>query len=512
MLDELIPVALIGTQRQKVEIPMSFSDSLNKMLSQLNSPEAEGNLLSATAILALYKRAGKTPNKLETKLVEPCSLEDLPVCSAKIAHFFLLALSREFTKVLGEFLDLLNKSSKRLPDKYLFLALKYGSSNTEVREAICKVIGKRGQWLAEHNPSWSYAKKAQIDGISPEEIWQTGNKLTRITLLKKLRKEDPTKARELVLSTWKEEAADQRFATISLFKENLSLDDEPFLETALGDRAKDTRQEAQKLLFSLSDSKINFRMLQRLSSAITLKIEKKKTLLEINLPDQLDEAFAKDVVEIDPPNKSIGQKAWWVRKMVMSANPKCWVETLKLSAIDSLSLIAKSDWDKDILIALPYAIANHSDKVWAEIFFDWCVEKKRLPENEPTERMFSMFSHEEKEKLLKLLLEKDEKFYPTNLTGKLLQLHNSVWSKDLLTIILTKGLETIRSSKKIDWGWTYFFENIAICAPESTFDEIIFLFDEKNFTEAQWKIWEKPIDTLVGLIKFRQKMLKEFSR
>ncbi|MBI4854751.1 MAG: hypothetical protein HY819_23385 [Acidobacteria bacterium] len=515
MWDDLVSVALTGTQRQKTEISAnSSSDSLNKVLSQLNTPDLEQNLLSAAAILAIYQRAGKMPSKSEAKMPEPCELDDLPVCSPKIVKILDSIFKVAFTAgLLTEFLDLLSKKGNRVPYNRLCELLSYGDSYPQFRQGISKVIGKRGQWLAEQNSSWAYARTTKLESVSPQELWQTGSKLARISLLKELRAKDPKKARELVESTWKEEAADYRFASISVFKHNLSLEDEDFLETALDDRAKDIRLEAQKLLSCLSKSKFHSRMLERLRLIVLVKVEKKKTILEINPPEKLDDKAIRDIVEVDPPNKTIGKKAWYLRKIVSSVKPTFWTDELKLPAKEVLTLISKSDWEKDIFFALPITSVNHFDPEWATLLLDWCIEKKTNLEDKTAQELFLQLSTAEKEEFLKtrLLSNKTEKFNFSHLTGRLMYSHNNSWSKDLVKETLDKALYSIHTSKSFDWSLSNLFQHIALYIPESMFEEILPLFEEEKFDPKQWKLAERAIEQFTELLKLRQKMLKEFS-
>ncbi|KAF0247415.1 MAG: hypothetical protein FD167_3184 [bacterium] len=512
MWDDLVSTALIGTQRQAGEVsPISPSDKLNAMLSQLNTSDVEHNLLSAATLLAIYQRAGKAPNKLDISLTEPCDLEDLPIYNPERNKLFLSIFEERNVKAFAEYLSLLGKTACRISNDNLCQILNYGNSYPEFREGICKVIGKRGQWLAEQNPNWAYARVTNPKNVTPEEIWQIGNKLDRINLLKELRKKDSKKARELVLSTWKEESADERVAFILTFKENLTIEDENFLENALDDRAKDIRLEAQKLLSCLSESQFHARMLKRLRSIIKLKTEKKNTILEINLPQNLDEMTIRDIVEVNPPNKDIGQKAWWLRKIVLAVDPKFWSNHLNLSSKEVFSLIAKSDWEQDLLWALPGSISNHLDLEWAKALFQWYIDKNIAIGFETTSTLFSKLSPKEREDLLMLFLNKEEKFNATSLIGKLLYFHKTLWSKELLKQVLNIVVMRINNDKKFDWNLSNFLEHVALHTPTTMFSATYSLFDENRFSYTQWRIWGKAIEPFISLLKFREKMLEEFN-
>src|SRR5690348_14463672 len=106
MWDDLVAMALVGTQRQKGEIsPDSFSDSLNTLLSQLTTPDQQLNLLNAITLLSLYNRAGKVPSKYTGSLAEPCELDDQEVCSPAINKMFIAMTKGTYKVLLPELLE-----------------------------------------------------------------------------------------------------------------------------------------------------------------------------------------------------------------------------------------------------------------------------------------------------------------------------------------------------------------------------------------------------------------------
>src|SRR5437762_1943286 len=77
--------------------------------------------------------------------------------------------------------------------------------------------------------------------------WETSPRAARELLLQQLRSTDPARAREQLAQTWETEGADERAAFLATFRTGLSLDDEPFLESALDDRSKVVRRTAADL-------------------------------------------------------------------------------------------------------------------------------------------------------------------------------------------------------------------------------------------------------------------------
>ena len=118
-------------------------------------------------------------------------------------------------------------------------------------------MGKRGYWLAAHNPDWNYVNSEITD-----KAWQTGSKEARRSLLQRLREQGADKAREKLQKTWKKESAEERASLLAALEINLSMNDEPFLEAALDYKRKQVRDVAAKLLSKLPESRLCQRMIE----------------------------------------------------------------------------------------------------------------------------------------------------------------------------------------------------------------------------------------------------------
>src|SRR6185369_3042992 len=135
-----------------------------------------------------------------------------------------------------------------------------------LRRAIVDVIGQRGEWLAAQNPDWYYA--IQKDD---KDVWETGSREERLLLLEHLRTTDPTKARELLATTWPQESAKDRVAFLEKFTTGVNSSDEPFLNEALHDRSVEVRRAARTLLASLPNSDFSRRLKDLANQILSFK-------------------------------------------------------------------------------------------------------------------------------------------------------------------------------------------------------------------------------------------------
>ena len=142
-----------------------------------------------------------------------------------------------------------------------------------LRSAMAQVIGTRGEWLMHLNPRWQFTATG---GEDLPQVWTTGKREQRIAVITRLRESEPSAARDLVQSTWKEDAADDRASFLESLKISLGKDDEPFLESALDDRSKGVRAAAADLLARLPDSAYVRRMIERAEPLLNLHGAKRR--------------------------------------------------------------------------------------------------------------------------------------------------------------------------------------------------------------------------------------------
>lgn len=356
MWQDVVTAALVGTERQSLTFTPP-DNQLGELLRRLDSTDVEGNLLSAAGAIALYQKAGQLPVKDHQLLLKECEPENQPCCSSRAGHHLDLMLKGEYKELLPEWLKVANEAKKRVLERYLPDLLELGRKQSELREAILPVLGKRGYWLASQNPDWNYV----IGDV--EETWQTGSRSARKLLLKKLRAENPSAARKRLATTWAAEKAEEKVAFLETFQTGLSMEDEPFLEAALDERSKEVRRVAAELLARLPESRLCLRMIERSRSLLIFKQEK-ELYLEVILPD-CDKAMSRDAIESKViPN--LGEKAGWLLQLLANVPPSFWCSTWKTSPAQLIQVVERSDWQSLLIKSWAIAALRHQDSHWAE--------------------------------------------------------------------------------------------------------------------------------------------------
>lgn len=356
MWQDVVTAALVGTERQSLTFTPP-DNQLGELLRQLDSTDAEGSLLSAAGAIALYQKAGQLPAKDNQPLPKECELDNQPCCSSRAGYHLDLMLKGEYKELLPEWLAATAKVGKRVPELNLPDLLELGRKQSELREAILPVLGKRGYWLASQNPDWNYV----VGDV--EETWQTGSRAARKLILKRLRAENPSAARERLAATWASERAKEKVAFLETFQTGLSMEDEPFLEAALDERSKEVRRVAAELLARLPESRLCLRMIERSRSLLIFK-QAGEQYLELTLPD-CDKAMSRDAIESKVIH-NLGEKAGWLLQLLASVPPSFWCSTWKTNPDELIQVVAHSDWQSLLIKGWAIAALRHQNLDWAE--------------------------------------------------------------------------------------------------------------------------------------------------
>ena len=142
MWQDVVTAALVGTERQSLTFTPP-DNQLGELLRQLDSTDAEGNLLSAAGAIALYQKAGQLPVKDNQPLPKECEPENQPCCISRAEHQLDLMLKGEHRELLPEWLAATAKVGKRVPDLNLPELLELGRKQSHLREAILPVTTER---------------------------------------------------------------------------------------------------------------------------------------------------------------------------------------------------------------------------------------------------------------------------------------------------------------------------------------------------------------------------------
>jgi hypothetical protein len=530
ILQTVTATALIGTQRQPFT-PIITDGNLGQLLASVDTTNQEAALLSTVAIATMYQQAGQLPLQDSSPLPEPCELEDLPRCSDRTGYYLSLMFSGEHQQLLPELLDRLADLGQRVHETSLPSLLDLGKRQSDVREAIAKVLGKRGQWLAAQNPEWNYVAS------EGESAWETGSKAARLMWLTKLRRQEPDQARQLLESTWKQESASDRTAFLEVLGTGLSMADEPFLEALLDDRSKEVRRVTVDLLTCLPESRFCQRAIARIQNLIKLQREGNQQYFTVDLPEVHTPEMLRDGIEAksnDSQNNQIGDRASWLLKMLTSTplsfwNQPFWNQPLAMSIEDLVKAANHSQSDRLILQGWITAAQKTGDLVWLQALVEFSQEEEvnRIAGQPLADSFILDFQQQAAE--IHLLKNPDLAF--SNLFKSLLFRHKTIWNEEVSAIILEVIITTldrfITTSQLISNYWNisefirdaakYMAPSLIPVAKEQALAvsqrlQDLTLDPENKREHREWEYMQttlhKSIKQFVDLLQIRQEMLE----
>lgn len=351
----LVATALLGTQRRGVE-PGQLPESVRALVG---GDDPERILLSAAAALAGYRKAGRLPERHVARLPE-ADEDPRPMVGKAAARRLVTMLYGDHGYLLPEWLEAVADKGLRVPPERLPALADAARARSELRAAVAQAAGPRGPWLAELRPEWEFlADQAEED----PQVWELGTTGQRLTWLSLTRERDPERARAAIGEAWSTEPAPVRTRFLEILRTGLSTADEPFLEQALDDRAKDVRALAAELLTELPDSALSQRMSARLRPLLGIT----HGTLNVDLPADCDEGMRRDGVNPKPP-AGVGQRSWWLGQLVSLAPLATWAE---LSGPSKLVRMPVEGCDPRLLVlGWSAAAVRERDAAWVFALLD----------------------------------------------------------------------------------------------------------------------------------------------
>ncbi|WP_433361558.1 DUF5691 domain-containing protein [Streptosporangium sp. CA-115845] len=359
--EELVSTALVGTDRRPLP----------------GEGTSEVELLGRAAVHTLRMRAGRRP----VAPGEPPSLaapEEQPEVSRAAGDRLARVLGGEQPRLLTEWLETAAGRGYRLSPHLLPELLDHAVRDRSIRPYLGVLAGNRGRWLAGLNPAWGFlleevtgvavtgpATDSATDSGPTSQVWEFGTSGDRRVHLGELRAADPARARELLAATWEKESPDDRAAFLEALTTGLSLEDEPFLESALDDRRREVRHQAADLLTRLPGSRLALRMAERVARYLTVAGGE----IHVDPPVTCDSAMERDGIRAKTP-RGAGERGWWLQQAVARTPLGVWPRLLGRSP-GELVRMRIVDWNREVMAGWVRAAVLQEDPEWALELFAW---------------------------------------------------------------------------------------------------------------------------------------------
>lgn len=437
---DIISTALVGSERHPLKIDgVDDPSSLGFVIAQHASGNIERAILTSASIATVYQRSGQKLAGLDTPPdIEASKPETRIECPQSASYLISRTINDKYVDILMDVFEILAEHKLRIPYPLIPDILDLAKRHVAFRDVLPDVIGERGRWLISQNPDWSY-----VSTSTELSEWEFGSKATRVSILKSLASVDPNEARRLIQETWTKESADDRTAFLETREINLSMDDEPFLESALDDRSKEVRKVAQNLLTRIPQSRYVQRMVQRLSDIIQIKYQfPLGHKIEVTPPTQFDDSMVRDGL-INEKTEKEGQKGNYIHQVVASIPTGYWQSAYNISAEKLFNLIEKDDWYLSILSGLIESASRYPDAEWTQLIVSIALNSNN--------RVSIMNTIAPAIKLLpgstleSIILKKlsDTPLAAAQGTLDLISYHTSQWTPEFTRLILSKLQKTL---------------------------------------------------------------------
>ncbi|MET7327676.1 DUF5691 domain-containing protein [Nonomuraea sp. NPDC005650] len=353
--EELASTALVGTDRRPYQ--GDLLDDAAVEVARRRAGRQTGAAAPQEAQDASPEERGAAPDaRVDPAGAQVAPGEERVAVGRRAAERLVRIMGGEHERLLPEWLAAAAATGRRVPPYVLPELLDRGRRDRSIRVHLGVLAGQRGRWLAGLNPAWDYLLEEPTG-----ETWELGGAADRRAHLRTLRTADPERARQLLESTWERETPDDRAEFVEVLADGLSMDDEPFLESALDDRRREVRQAAANLLTRLPGSRMSQRMAERARACVTVS----RKVIAVEAPRACDKDMERDGIRPKPP-RGIGERAWWLQQILARAPLSIWGHPPA-----TLLTMRIPDWDAEVKAAWVRAAVLQKDPEWARAMFGW---------------------------------------------------------------------------------------------------------------------------------------------
>ncbi|MBE9101787.1 DUF5691 domain-containing protein [Vacuolonema iberomarrocanum] len=501
----LVATALVGTGRQTPTAPEG-EGNLKHLLDQLDWSQPEQSLLGAAGAIALHQQIGQQPAKKDWPTVEPCSLEDRRCIQMATARHLDTALST-YPEVLPELLSLIIEAGQRVPEWQLPRLLQMGYQTSELRPYIAAAVGKRGQWLAAQQPNWGYAQAGDANTFlsnssQMQAVWQNGRRSDRVLVLQRWREADPNAARAALEAVWSTESAKDREAFIAVLQTNLTIADEPFLETALSDRAKSVRQIAVNLLVQLPRSRLCQRMAQRIQPLVQLSDEGDSLQIDVTLPSNYDPDWKRDGIQAEGRSPE-RQQGGWLEQIIAATPLDMWGDPV-------VAIRAISGHPQQAILMPGWGLAvHHQQRIdWADAVLN--NPMSQLLDDVMVGQLLALLTPQRQERWLKARLPDNPN--EEDITHWLLLLVQRLqpWDLAFSRLIFEQTMALANDSSRNAYSFTSEIRNLRLTLHPDIAAEVAIAVENYSNDANASRHWKRSLLALLKYLNFRREMHRVF--
>jgi len=422
-IEKTISTALVGTGHHHLEQTQT-NTPLDPILNQVTAEtdDQAHQLLTHVGSLTLYEEIGQqTDIKLpppHTGLAPENHQQSLPAEAAALLTELCLQ-NEQF--VLSQLLAGVRQRGWHVPLDLWPNLFKMGQKHMGFRIPIINACDDLSRWLAQQNEDWHYALWPEKSWAEIQDIFHNSQPPTRLALLRWYRQHDPAKGRQLLQTCWQAITATQRSQLLNILKDELSAEDEPFLEMALDDRQLTARRKAQELLSGLPDAQLGQRMIEHGRHFMRWTPRQKKPLT-VTKPDVHSNRMKRDGI---PPRSEKKETAYLSNRItnIVSYTPlDYWSTEIADDIPHFLELVSLSNWTRTLINGLVKATTQQNRPDWAYALINWGLHGRY---EKLTLRNTHLLTPNAFNNLVTISIEEADQIEPLNSNGRLSHLLRS---------------------------------------------------------------------------------------
>ncbi|MCR6638363.1 MAG: DUF5691 domain-containing protein [Sporocytophaga sp.] len=366
--NNIINVALLGTSKKQLS-SADLTEDFTTIFEHINSTtsDTEEKYLQLAGVAFNYHQCGTINRTTDQSPLKIAPIEEKSLCSHNSISSLKEVLNAENYSLLGLWLDHCQKAHQIVSHEIIPQLFSIAETQKNLREAIKNCCGKRGEWLSQFNPDWSFYKEI----TSEDDTWQTGTPEQRKLFLKNKRETDPEGGRAILQQSWNQESANTKTELLRFLSINISFEDEAWLKSLLNEKSQKVKDVVWELLKLIPESFIVNEYKSLLELNLILKKEKaiagliSKIVIEIKPISSINELIYKSGIDKLSSSKEISDDEYFVYQL-MAYTPPSYLETLfKLSPEEIVEALTKDSIGKKLLPAVISATGRFKDKGWA---------------------------------------------------------------------------------------------------------------------------------------------------
>lgn len=502
---KILRASTVGLNRVPVNPDEEWPEWAHKLYASTDQPTTA--ILRIAATRSVIRKAGYEPAPVSANSRTILAPEEaLEPASDSAALFLNQVLELENKTLLKEYLDLLAEEEKLLPPGNLPAVFRFIIDHKGPLKSTTRVMGERGQWLAELNKAWKLF-------LPPtEKDWETGKIEDRVRYLHELRKTDLPKARNLFEALYSKEPPMNLVRLMAALRTGAGPEDEAVLESLLGHRRGEVRLKAAELLANIPKSNFVLRMQGRLTALVNYRKKLLKETFEVGIPAEMNPEMQRDGV-LDNPFQGIGlgTKSSWLTYIIAVVPPAWWTNQFGLKPEKLLSLNRKAEWKKAMMLGWIAATINHEEEIWATAILPELLKDKELYEFIPasyTNKLLELISVEKRDELIEEELRKQRIFDEHNVALRFITDNNIRPQLKLARVFLGILMEALSKGRSNPGFFLrnkgYQLRDISLRMPIELYPEVEHAWQEPH-DEITW--YRKHTNAFIDMLGFRRDMI-----